>query len=237
MTIVFLLVQEEIKESDRSLMEIFKQLEGDVSDLSTCVHSWRFSQYSQRDSTISEGRPVSASDLDLSILDDSPSASNQSLASAKEDSLKSHLSPEVDSANGSSTYSPVLSSQGLATTAYNTGNYRMSSSATTSNIAAGSKMKSNASPQLKSSASMNKISLASPSLISRLQDETTSINSRNSSESIDSGVQFENGSGNVVESTTQATSIVNKTIPEATDGGMEFGDFASDVLSMLGMKT
>ena len=39
MTIVFLLVQEEIKESDRSLMEIFKQLEGDVSDLSNIKNS------------------------------------------------------------------------------------------------------------------------------------------------------------------------------------------------------
>lgn len=227
-------MQEEIKESDRSLMEIFKQLEGDVSDLSTAVHSWRFSQYSQRDSFVSEGRPVSASDLDLSILDESPTASNQSLASTKEENIKSHLSPEVDSAHGSSTYSPVLSSQGLATAAHHTGNYRMSSSATTSNIAADSKTK--ASPQLKLSVSMTKISMPSPSLVSRLQDETTSINSRNSSESIDSGVQFENGSsGNVVESTHTAP-IVKSTIPEATDG-MEFGDFATDLLSMFGMKT
>ncbi len=233
-------MQEEIKESDRSLMEIFKQLEGDVSDLSTCVHSWRFSQYSQRDSFVSEGRPVSASDLDLSILDESPSASNQSLASTKEENLKSHLSPEVDSGHGSSTYSPVLSSQGLTTTAYNTGNNRMSSSATTSNIAAGSKTKASTSPQLKSSVSMNKISIPSPSLISRLQDETTSVNSRNSSESIDSGVQFENGSSHGVEATTTTIThtapILNSTIPEAGDG-MEFGDFASDVFSMFGMKT
>ncbi len=224
-------LQEEIKESDRSLMDIFKQLEGDVSDLNTYVHSWRFSQHSYRDSYASEGRPVSASDLDLSILDEpsSISASDQSLASTKDEGLKSHLTPEVDSAHGSSTYSPVLSSQGLATSAYPTNNHRMIPSATTANIV-GSKRQASASPQLKSSASMNKISMHSPSLISRLQDETASVNSRNSSESIDSGVQFENG----VDATN--TPAPCSTIEE-TDDGMGFGDFSSDVFSMLGLRT
>ncbi len=210
-------------------MDIFKQLEGDVSDLNTYVHSWRFSQHSYRDSFASEGRPVSASDLDLSILDEplSISASDQSLASTKEEGLKSHLSPEVDSANGSSTYSPVLSSQGLATSAYPTNNHRMIPSATTANIV-GSKRQSSASPQLKSSASMNK--LHSPSLISRLQDETASVNSRTSSESIDSGVQFENGVD------TTSTPAPCSTIKE-TEDGLGFGDFATDVLSMFGMRT
>ena len=192
--------QEELKEADRSLMEIFKQLQGDVADLNIYVQSWRYSTASSnRDSYMSEGRPVSASDLDFHILDepDSPeesltesvSMSNHSfestLTSNKETTSvktrsESHLAPDVDSAHGSSTYSPVLSSQGQTTSAHSTNKYRMSSSVTTSNIV-GAKQQTSVSPQLKSSSSMNKISSASPSLIIRLQDETSSVTSRHSS--------------------------------------------------------
>ena len=249
-------LQEELKESDRSLMEIFKQLQGDVADLNVYVQSWRYSTVSSnRDSFVSEGRPVSASDLDFHILDEpdepdgpateSTSTSNHSLESTLTSSKgsgssktmsESHLAPDVDSAHGSSTYSPVLSSQGLTTSAHSTNKYRMTSSMTTSNIT-GAKQQISASPQLKSSASMNKISSssASPSLITRLQDETSSVTSRHSSESIDSGVQIENGSANGVEATNTTSAPSGVTTIAESDIG--FGDFASDVFSTLGFRT
>ena len=234
-------------------MEIFKQLQGDVADLNIYVQSWRYSTVSSnRDSYISDGRPVSASDLDFHILDEpdeldgpvteSASTSDHSLestltsskgSSSSKTMSESHLAPDVDSAHGSSTYSPVLSSQGLTTSAHSTNKYRMTSSMTSSNII-GAKQQTSASPQLKSSASMTKISSASPSLITRLQDETSSVTSRHSSESIDSGVQIENGSANGVEATNTAPALSGvTTIAESED----LGDFASDIFSTLGLRT
>lgn len=236
-------------------MEIFKQLEGDVADLSSCVASWRYSA-SFRDSYTPDSRPTSFSEteyngvrppsehydqrsisMSINSLESTLTSSKEEVSFKTSSGSETRLLPEDDSAHGSSSYSPVLSSnQGpvTSTSGYSTlvNGSGLVTSATTSNIAGTKQRQSSASPQLKGSTSLNKIS-NSPIMLSRLQDETGSVISRNSSESIDSGIQFENGSANGVEaSSTAVTDVTATTEPE--EG---LGDFASDILSMLGLKS
>ena len=232
-------------------MEIFKQLEGDVADLSSCVTSWRYSA-SFRESYTPDSRPTSFSEteynnvrppsgqydqrsisMSINSLESTLTSSKEEMSFKTSSGSESRLLPEVDSAHGSSSYSPVMSSnQGLVTSTSLTNGSGLVTSATTSNISGTKQRQSSASPQLKGSTSLNKIS-NSPNMLSRLQDETGSVISRNSSESIDSGIQFENGSATGVEASNSAVADVTTTT-ESEEG---LGDFATDVLAMLGLKS
>lgn len=263
--------QEELKESDRTLMEIFKQLEGDVSDLSEYVGSWRLS------ATFKDGRPLSFTDLDggvrpssghydqASSLGTSQNSLESTLTSSKEEvSLKtssgsdSLLVPEADTASSSN--SPVLPAANNSSSPQtsNTGLTRRTSAVTPPSSSSGghqSKRQTSASPQLKASASLNRIA-NTPAGVNRLQDDTSSNISRNSS--IDSGIQFasenENGCANGVDSshhfssqhTTSAPQMITrpetKTAPTTTttqkdprSNKAESLSFADDIFSMLGM--
>ena len=242
-------------------MDIFKQLEGDVAELTDNISNWRLSG--------SFGRPLST--LSESEFNESPKRmpalynlgmSHESLESTltsskeeEETSLKtsgsgcgsdSMLAPEMEpTSNSCSLVLPPLGSNTL----------------TRSPISGGSqKRQVSVSPPLKGSASMSKIA-NSPS-ISRLQDETSSNISRNSS--IDSGIQFaseaENSSSNGVEATVSPStdSSSSPRVPEATslatmdisslpvlgattslstaNSSGDTGDLAAEVFSMLGFK-
>ena len=234
-------------------MDIFKQLEGDVAELTDNISNWRLSG--------SFGRPLST--LSESEYNESPKRTSaayslgtshnsleSTLTSSKEEEVSvktgsgsgsdSMLAPDVDSTSNSC--SPVLPPLGGTTNAL-----------TRSPVSGGSQKSRQASvsPPLKGSASMNKIA-NSPS-ISRLQDETSSNISRNSS--IDSGIQFaseaENGSANGVEATvspsTEAASpstesgtsppVLGATsLLTSENSNGDSGDLAAEVFSMLGFK-
>lgn len=233
-------------------MDIFKQLEGDVAELTDNISNWRLSG--------SFGRPLST--LSESEYNESPKRTSaayslgtshtsleSTLTSSKEEEVSvktgsgsgsdSMLAPDVDLTSNSC--SPVLPPLGSGT----------SSAPTRSPVSSGSHKSRQASPSLKGSVSMNKIA-NSPS-ISRLQDETSSNISRNSS--IDSGIQFaseaENSSANGVEATvspsteaaspsTESTSnppVLGATslLPTENSSG-DSGDLAAEVFSMLGFK-
>lgn len=222
-------------------MDIFKQLEGDVAELTDNISNWRLSgsfcrpgsSYSELE--YSENQRLSTYSFSLGT---SQNSLESTLTSSKEEetSVKtsngsdSMLVPEADSASNS--YSPVLpptSSSGL----------------TRSPVSSSQKRQASASPQLKGSASMNKIA-NSPS-ISRLQDETSSNISRNSS--IDSGIQFaseaENGSANGVEATVSPSTEHSPPTLEATTLSTEMksnsddtndSSLAAEVFSMLGLR-
>ena len=242
----------ELKESDRVLLDIFKQLESDVAELTDNISNWRLSGvYGRPGSTYSDleycetPKRFSAShtfdlDTEQTSLESTLTSSNleSTLTSSKEEEVSvktgsgsdSLLAPELDST--STSCSPVLPPAST-------------NRLTRSPVPSSQKRQSSASPPLKGSASMNKIA-NSPS-ISRLQDETSSNISRNSS--IDSGIQFaseaENGSANGVEATVSPsaelspptlgeTSLLGSTKSNSDD--TSDSSFAADVLSMLGMK-
>lgn len=242
-------------------MDIFKQLEGDVAELTDNISNWRLSG--------SFGRPLST--LSESEYTESPKrtsatyslgTSHNSLESTLTSSKEEEVSVKTGSGSGSDSMlardvdltsnscSPVLPPLGGGNSTITT-----TSNALTRSPVSSSSQKSrqaSASPPLKGSASMNKIA-NSPS-ISRLQDETSSNISRNSS--IDSGIQFaseaENSSANGVEAMVSpsteaaspsteltssppvlgATSLLST---ESSSGG-DAGDLAAEVFSMLGFK-
>ncbi len=236
-------------------MDIFKQLEGDVAELTDNISNWRLSgSYGRPLSTLSE-LEYSESPKRTSAVYNSLGTSHNSLestltSSKEEVSVKtssgsgsdSMLAPDADSTSNSC--SPVLPPLGGGT----------GSTPTRSPVSSGShkSRQTSVSPPLKGSVSMNKIA-NSPS-ISRLQDETSSNISRNSS--IDSGIQFaseaENGSANGVEATvsssteavspsTESTSsppVLGATSlpPAAENSSGDPGDLAAEVFSMLGFK-
>lgn len=233
----------ELKESDRVLLDIFKQLESDVAELTDSISNWRLSgMYCRPGSTYSDleytetPKRFSAShtfdlDMDQTSLESTLTSSKEEGASLKTGSgSDSLLAPELDST--STSCSPVLPPAST-------------NRLTRSPVPSSQKRQSSASPPLKSSASMNKIA-NSPS-ISRLQDETSSNISRNSS--IDSGIQFaseaENGSANGVEATVSPsaelspptlgeTSLLGSKQPNSDE--TSDSSFAADVLSILGLK-
>ena len=223
-------------------MDIFKQLEGDVAELTDNISNWRLSRPL---STFSEIEEISESPQRLSKAfnfnlqtSTEQSSLESTLTSSKEEETSlqtgsgsdSLLAPELDSTSNSC--SPVLppsNRNGL----------------TRSPVSSSQKRQASASPQLKGSASLNKIA-NSPS-ISRLQDETSSNISRNSS--IDSGIQFaseaENGSASGVEATVSpstepspptlgATSLPTETKVDSDDLGDS--SLAAEVFSMLGLN-
>lgn len=238
---------EELKESDRTLMDIFKQLEGDVAELTDNISNWRLSgSFSRPLSTLSESE-YSESPKRISAAYSLGASLEPTLTSTKEEeaSVKtgsgtgsdSMLAPDVESTSNSC--SPVLPPLGSN-----------SSTLTRSPVSSSSQRRqASMSPPLKGSASMNKIA-NSPS-ISRLQDETSSNISRNSS--IDSGIQFaseaENSSANGVEATvsssteavspsTEASSppVLGATSLSTENSNGDTGDLAAEVFSMLGFK-
>lgn len=226
-------------------MDIFKQLQGDVAELTDNISNWRLSgSFGRPMSTFSELDEISESPQRLSKtynFDFEPSPEQSSLESTltsskeEETSVKtgsgsdSLLAPELDSTSNSC--SPVLPPVG-------------SNGLTRSPVSSGQKRQASASPQLKGSASMNKIA-NSPS-ISRLQDETSSNISRNSS--IDSGIQFaseaENGSASGVEATVSPSTepsppTLGANTSLSTDmkvNSEDTGDLAAEVFSMLGFN-
>ena len=245
-------------------MEIFKQLEGDVSDLTESVSSWRLS------TTFKDGRPISYSDLDASgvrphsgtydqssSLGTSQNSLESTLTSSKEEvSLKtssgsdSLLVPEADTASSSN--SPVLSAANNCSPLTSTAGLTRRPSAVTSS-GGHAKRQTSASPQLKASVSLNRI--ANTPGINRLQDDTSSNISRNSS--IDSGIQFaseteNNGCNNGMDNghhfsspnTTTQTQIQTKTQTQTTPSAAESRStkaesvsFADDIFSMLGFQS
>ena len=235
----------ELKESDRVLLDIFKQLESDVAELTDNISNWRLSGvYCRPGSTYSDleycETPKRFSACHTFDLDTEQTSFESTLTSSKEEeaSVKtgsgsdSLLAPELDST--STSCSPVLPPAST-------------NRLTRSPVPSSQKRQSSASPPLKGSASMNKIA-NSPS-ISRLQDETSSNISRNSS--IDSGIQFaseaENGSANGVEATVSPSAELSP--PTCTLGDTSLlgsmksnsddtsdSSFAADVLSILGLK-
>lgn len=235
-------------------MDIFKQLEGDVAELTDNISNWRLSGcYGRPLSTLSESEYNESPKRTSAAysLGTSHTSLESTLTSSKEEEVSvktgsgsgsdSMLAPDVDSTSNSC--SPVLPPLGSGT----------SSAPTRSPVSSGShkSRQASVSPPLKGSVSMNKIA-NSPS-ISRLQDETSSNISRNSS--IDSGIQFaseaENGSANGVEATvspsTEAVSpstestnsppVLGATslLPTENSNG-DSGDLAAEVFSMLGFK-
>ena len=220
-------------------MDIFKQLEGDVAELTDSISNWRLSgSFSRPLSTFSEIEYTeSPKRLSTSYsLGASHNSLESTLTSSKEEEISvktgsgsdSMLAPETESTSNSC--SPVLPPLG-------------SNTLTRSPVSGSSqKRQASVSPPLKGSASMNKIA-NSPS-ISRLQDETSSNISRNSS--IDSGIQFaseaENGSANGVEATvspsteTSSPPVLGATTAISTENSNDAGDLAAEVFSMLGLK-
>ncbi len=228
--IFIFLNQDDLKESDRILLDIFKQLEGNVAELSDNISNWRMSG-----SFISTGRPSSYTDIDFSsrssyceglgtpyainsletILD----TSSEDISTKTSHGSDSLLLPELEN---SLSYSPVLpSTQSRGTASF--------SGSTSSNS---TKRTVDPHPHMKMSASLNK--LANSPSISRLQDETSSNMSRNSS--IDSGIQFasEAESG----STHGVMEAAHMTIPESEDDidRRKSGGFADDIFAALGLK-
>lgn len=232
-----------MKESDRALLDIFKQLESNVSELSDSISMWR--------STGSSGRLSSSSDLDFvtsrlsycenpphvfgggleTILDTSKediyreSTESEFLPEHEKDMYKESDSlylPEHDtSSNSCSPVQPLLKSHPSVPSISSAGG------------SSSSKKSGDPSPQLRTSTSYTSRLAHSPS-ITRLQDETGSNISRNSS--IDSGIQFaseaENGSANGVEP-MQVPAVESEV--EASDVRKSVG-FADDILSALGLK-
>lgn len=229
-------------------MDIFKQLEGDVAELTDSISNWRLSgSFSRPLSTLSESE-YNESPKRISAaysLGTSHNSLESTLTSSKEEEVSvktgsgtgsdSMLAPDIESTSNSC--SPVLPPLGG------------SSALTRSPVSSSQKRQTSVSPPLKGSASMNKIA-NSPS-ISRLQDETSSNISRNSS--IDSGIQFaseaENSSANGVEATvsssteamspsTEASSppVLGATSLSTENSNNDTGDLAAEVFSMLGFK-
>ncbi len=235
-------LQDDLKESDRVLLDIFKQLESNVAELNDSISSWRASGGN------TPGRPTSFTDLDFgsnsrsSYCADPPPFSNGGLEtildSSKEDiSYKaSHESDSLylpENESSSLSCSPILPS--------------LKSHASVPSISSGgAKRPTNPSPpQLTTSTSFNNKLVSSPS-ISRLQDETSSNISRNSS--IDSGIQFaseaENGSTNGgVEPMSQgvepvvspSSSLLAKPSTGATEENRKSVGFADDIFAALGL--
>ena len=231
-------------------MDIFKQLEGDVAELTDSISNWRLSgSFNRPLSTLSE-LEYNESPKRMSAtysLGTSHNSLESTLTSSKEEEVSvktgsgsgsdSMLAPDADSTSNSC--SPVLPPLGGT------------SALTKSPVSSSSqKRQASVSPPLKGSASMNKIA-NSPS-ISRLQDETSSNISRNSS--IDSGIQFaseaENSSANGVEATvsssteavspsTEAASsppVLGATSLSTESSSGDAGDLAAEVFSMLSFK-
>lgn len=241
----------ELNESDRELMDIFKQLEGDVAELTDSISNWRLSgvycrpgsTYSDLDYTETPKRFSASHTFDLGT---EQASFESTLTSSKEEEVSvktgsgsdSLLAPELDStSNSCSPVLPQASVNGLTRSPVANSQKRQNSTSPP--------LKGSTSPPLKGSASMNKIA-NSPS-ISRLQDETSSNISRNSS--IDSGIQFaseaENGSANGVEATVSPSSKPNPPALGETSllGNMKLNSddtsdssFAADVFSTLGFK-
>ena len=229
-----------MKESDRVLLDIFKQLENNVSELTDSLSALRVAGNNP-----SPGRPISFTDLDFGTPR-SPYCQSSTqfgfngletiLDSSKED-ISYKTSTESDSLylaeqeSSSTSCSPILRP--------------LQSHASVPSInSSGSngalKRPSNPSPPLiKPSASFNSRLASSPS-IARLQDETSSNISRNSS--IDSGIQFasevESGSANGVEAIMQplTTPLTTPAAPEESEDVRKSVGFADDIFAALGLK-
>ena len=198
-----LFLQDDLKESDRVLLDIFKQLECNVAELNDSISLWRSGG---GNSVSSPGRPISFTDLDFgtsrsSYCGNPPPVLNGGLEtildSSKEDiSYKaSHESDSLylpENEESSLSCSPVLRSLKSHASIPS-----ISSGGSNSSSGAAKRPHNPSPPQLTTSTSFTNHLASSPS-ISRLQDETGSNISRNSS--IDSGIQFaseaENGSTN-----------------------------------------
>lgn len=240
-------LQDGLKESDRVLLEIFKQLESNVSELTASLSMLRAAS----SNTQSPGRPTSFTDLDFNVPR-SPFCPNSSslggfngletiLDSSKEDiSYKTstesdslYLAEQESSSNSCSPVLPPLKSHASIPSI---------NSSTGSNGGGGGAPKRPANPSpplLKTSTSFSGRLANSPS-IARLQDETSSNISRNSS--IDSGIQFaseaENGSAQGVEAamhTLLPPPPTREESGEAADTRKSMG-FADDIFATLGMK-
>lgn len=221
-----------MKESDRVLLDIFKQLENNVSELSDSISTWKVSGQSP-------GRPTSFTDFDFvtssrsSYCEDSLHGLETILDTSKEDIYKASVEsdplyhPQHESSSNSC--SPVLPSLKSHPSIPS-----ISGASGGSNGHNKRSADQSPQPQLRTSTSYTSRLASSPS-ITRLQDETGSNISRNSS--IDSGIQFaseaENGSANGVEPMQLPTTETAEV--EANDVRKSVG-FADDIFAFLGMK-
>lgn len=250
-------LQDDLKESDRVLLDIFKQLENNVSELNDSISVWRVSGQSP-------GRPTSFTGLDFgtsrsSYCEDSPHGGFNGLETILDDTSKEDIykaSTESDSlylpehGSSSNSCSPVLPPLKSHPSIHSLASGGSSSAKRSADPSP--------SPQLRTSTSFTSRLANSPS-ITRLQDETGSNISRNSS--IDSGIQFaseaENGSANEVEpmQVPEVESEVPTAVPaaesevraaeskvRAAESEVEANDvrksvgFADDIFAVLGMK-
>ena len=246
------LPQDDLKASDRVLLEIFKQLESDVEELTDNISNWKPS------GSLTPGRPISFSDLDFPHDSSSstsscrnPPSESHSLASvgaggpayavntletildsSQEDiaSQKEENEPEIvlipDSPSVTSC-SPVMRRPLKFQYSVGSGSVRSNAGSTAT------KRYSDVGLQMRGSTSLNK--LANSPSISRLQDDGPSTMSRNSS--IDSGIQFaseaESSSSNVmVEAAIPAPVTVS--VPTNEDLRKSVG-FADDIFAALGL--
>ena len=218
-------------------MDIFKQLENNVSELSDSLSTWRATGSSS-------GRLSSITDLDfgnsrLSYCEDTPRGLNGGLEtildSSKEDLYKAStdLEQEKDayktSAESDSLYLPEHDTSSNSCSPVLTSLKSHPSVPSINSSSGASKRSADPSPQLRTSTSYTSRLAHSPS-ITRLQDET------GSNSSIDSGIQFaseaENGSGNGVEPMQ-----VPAAEPEVdTNDVRKSVGFADDIFSALGLK-
>ena len=196
------------------LLDIFKQLECNVAELSDSISSWRGSS--------SQGRPVSFTDLDFGTTRSSYCADACYSFNA------SGLETILDSSREDLSYKPSNESDSLYLPEQDGSSHSCSPvMKSCTNIPSSIHVSAEPSPQLKTSTSFNNRLAHSPS-ITRLQDETGSNMSRNSS--IDSGIQFaseaENGSANGVEPMV---------VPPAETDVRKSVSFADDIFSALGL--
>ena len=196
-----------------------------MAELNDNITNWRFSG-----AFLTPGRITSFTDLDFasrgsSYQDQSNSNAMNSLETSFVDSTLDSIKEDKTSDESDSLLLPELEGSSMSCSPV-LNSLRSHTSAASINGSNGAKGSSDSTPQLKTSASFNKLP-NSPS-ISRLQDETGSNISRNSS--IDSGIQFaseaENGSTNGVHLAVAE--------PEDREVRKSVG-FADDIFAALGL--
>jgi len=237
------------------LLDIFKQLETNVEELSDNISNWRMSG-----SFTAAGRPLSYTDLDFQKLSPSgnfrrpphldshghdtyghnvgglPYAATNGLEtildSSKEDVTSLKEENETDSG-----LVPESSSMSCSPVLHNTPklSHHCSSSSIRSNgggAVTASKRSSDISPQMRLSTSFNR--LANSPSISRLQDDSGSTMSRNSS--IDSGIQFASETENCSTNSVVEPPVAPAPVQPSPEDVRKSVGFADDIFTALGLK-
>ena len=198
-------------------MKIFKQLEGDVSEM-TDMFSWRLSSSPNYKHTSMRPQSVdSVSKLESLVSHDQ--TREPSLESTLTSSKEELVGGEEESTTAMNPSSSTNGSDSLFT----------ANEGSPCPLAKNASSTGSSSPPLKGSASLNKIA-NSPS-IQRIQDDNSSNISRNSS--IDSGIQFEHEHMATSEGSAAAPAPVAVTTEAAEGLGTSF---ANDIFATLGFS-